>query len=339
MRLFIGSIERMKSGTLRLEDDLTPIIDEFFSNQPNVEKYEIVERKNTKDIISQENELVGIVADLKWAVDVYGDIHLYEDNLINGDLFFKIRMLTGNLYCHCKHIKPSVIPSKLYGDIVFVPDEEEQWKHRQNENTEIVGMECLTAAPTKSQVIKKLEQVFTDYIAGGYDIDLDDIIEKLKDEWNNKNKFTLIVEAKRRQRGILVDCDIYIKGGKDDSPLKLQVIEKAMYLTFMLQEKGIKLEYTTPDFWKTARKIYTQLSGDKAMSETSGIMSDEFMMSDAMSTTINGYRSKIRSEIKKRISNDKIVDDFAVEGYKNKPVFVKKATPEIRNHIREVFDL
>ena len=322
MGLWNKSINRSNEGTIRLEDDKTNQITEFFSNQQDVALYEIIEKQN-------------------WIVNVEGSIHLDEYDLDNGELFFKIGKLTGNLYCHCKHFKQSVVPNELGGEIVFVLDEEEQWKNRQADGDEegIGSLQCLRVPPTKAQVIKKLEQVFTDYIAEGYDINFDEIIERLKEEWDNKNKYELKVEAKRRSKGGPIDCDIYIIGGNDDSPLKLQVIEKAIYLTFILQENGIKLEYTTSSFWTTARKIYSQLAGDKVMNEASGIMSDEFLQSDAMATTINGYRSKIRSEIKKRISNERIVDEFAVEGYKNEPVFVSQATPKIREHIKDVFEL
>ena len=322
MGLWIKSMLRSTNGSVRKEDDRTKMIDEFFVNQKDVVRYEIVD----------PNE---------WLVDVEGSVYLHDDDLTNGELFFKIGKLTGNLYCYCRHFKQSVIPDELSGEIVFVLDEEEQWKNRHVQDTDmgIGGMQCLTAAPTKAQVIKKLEHVFTDYIAQGYDIDFDEIISRLKEEWDNKDRYELKVNAERRSGGVLVDCDIYITGGKYDSPLQLQVIEKAMYLTFMLQEKGIKLEYTTTAFWKTARKIYSQLSGEKVVNENVGIMSDNFLKSEAIATTINGYRSKIRSEIKKRISNERIVDEFAVEGYKNEPVFVKQSTPEIRAHIKEVFGL
>lgn len=322
MTLWSKNIKRSKEGSVRIEDDRTKIIEDFLSLQESIIRYEIVDKQN-------------------WVVNLEGSLHLYENDLTNGELFFKIGSLTGNLYCHCKHLKQSVIPNELGGEIVFIPDEEEQWQYRHVKDTDmgIGGMECLTAAPTKAQVVKKLEHVFTDYIAEGYDIDFDEIIGRLKEEWDNKDRYELKVCANRRSSGVLVDCDIYILGGKDDSPLKLQVIEKAMYLTFILHENGIKLEYTTPGFWEIARKIYSQLSGEKAVNEKSGIMSDEFLGSERMATTINGYRSKIRSEIRKRISNERIVDEFAVEGYKNEPVFVKQSTPEIRTHIREVFRL
>lgn len=322
MGLWNKGINRANNDSVRLEDDRTKMIEDFFAKQKNVVRYEIVDK-------------------LDWLVEVEGSVHLYEDDLTNGEMFFRIGKLKGDLYCHCKHFKQSVIPAEMGGEIVFVPDEEEVWKSRQDKDADegIIGMECLTAAPTKAQVVRKLEQVFTDYIAQGYDIDFNNIIGKLKEEWDNKDRYELTVHAERRSKGGPIDCDISVTGGNDDSPLKLQVIEKALYLTFMLQENGIKLEYTTTTFWNTARKIYYQLSGNKVMSETDGIMSDKFLESESITTTINGYRSKIRTEIKKRISNERIVDEFAVEGYKNEPVFVKQATSEIREHIKKVFDL
>lgn len=335
MGLFAKTIIRNKTGNVRKEDDRTKMIEDFFAGQKDVVRYEIADNKD-------------------WLVNVDGSIHLHESDLDNGELFFRIGNLTGNLYCHCKHLKQSVIPAELGGEIVFVPNEEEQWKNRQTSadsaDYSLGGMEMLTTAPTRAQVINKLEKVFTDYIAGEYDIDFDEIIDRLKEEWDNKDKYNLVVKATRRSNGGPVDCDIKIIGGNNDSPLDLQVIEKTMYLTFMLQEKGIRLDYTTPAFWDTARRIYYQIAGNKdegnkvkerkvkgkkVMNETSGLMSDEIMKI----TTINGYRSNIRAQIKKRISNDRIVDEFAVEGYKDKPVFVKRATPEIRKHIKEVFGL
>lgn len=106
MSLWSKGIERSKTGTVRKEDDKTNPIDEFFASQPDVRSYEITDIKN------------GVV-------NVDGSIHLNEADLDNGELFFKIAKLTGNLYCHCKHIKQSVVPAELGGEIVFVPNEEE----------------------------------------------------------------------------------------------------------------------------------------------------------------------------------------------------------------------
>lgn len=68
-------------------------------------------------------------------------------------------------------------------------------------------------------------------------------------------------------------------------------------------------------------------------------MDENFIWSDNLSRTINGYRKNIRTAIEKQISNKLLVDEFAVEGYKNEPVFVKRATPELRAQIKDGFGL
>lgn len=344
MRLFKGSIERIKSGNIRLEEDLTNIIAEFFSNQPNIDKYEIVEKKNIRDILNQENELTGIAGELKWVVDVYGDVHLYDDDLINGYLFFKIRMLSGNLYCHCKHIKPSVIPTKLYGDIEFVPDEEEQWKNRHasgHTDDSLGGMEMLTTnVPTQASVAQKLSDLITVCISNGYDIDIEGIKQRLSKEWDNKDKYNIRIKTKKKKSDYLTsgdhfDCDIFVD---DTKKLNLSAVEKSFYLAFIMMEDGVVLEDITTDFINIARQIYSRMSG-KVQKMDNGLMSDNFFGSKNLSRTINSHRKNIRSAIEERISNKKIVDEFAVEGYKNEPVFVKRATPELRELIKQTFGL
>ena len=108
-----SGINRAKNGVIRPEDDQTNQIKEFFEGQEQVEKYDIVDVKN-------------------WVVDVEGSILLFESDLADGELFFKIGKLTGNLYCHCRHFKPSVVPTELGGEIIFVLDEEELAKYRTN---------------------------------------------------------------------------------------------------------------------------------------------------------------------------------------------------------------
>ena len=197
MGLWNKGINRANNDSVRLEDDRTKMIEDFFANQKNVVRYEIVDK-------------------LDWLVEVEGSVHLYEDDLTNGEMFFRIGKLTGDLYCHCKHFKQSVIPAEMGGEIVFVPEEEEVWKNRQDKDADegIRGMECLTAAPTQAQVVRKLEQVFTDYIAQGYDINFNNIIERLKEEWDNKDRYELTVHAERRSKGGPIDCDISITGGE-----------------------------------------------------------------------------------------------------------------------------
>lgn len=323
MSLWSKGIERSRTDAVRTEDDKTNPIDEFFANQPDVRSYEITDIKN------------GVV-------NVEGAIHLNEPDLDNGELFFKIEKLTGNLYCHCKHIRQSVVPTELGGEIVFVPNEEELWKNKQasTQDEDVLGMGMLTTAPpSQASVTQKFADLISICIANGYDIDIEDIKKKLDTEWDNRDKYKLRVVIKKDKDKIYnfyyLTCKIYVSD--DAETLNLSAVEKAFYLAFILMEEGVTLEDITPAFIDTARKIYSQMP-DKTI-KSGGLMDENFIWSDNLSRTINGYRKNIRTAIEKQISNKLLVDEFAVEGYKNEPVFVKRATPELRAQIKDGFGL
>lgn len=326
MGLWKKGFERTENSSIRLEDDRTKMIDEFFANQNDVLRYEIVDKN-------------------KWMVDVEGSVHLCEDDLTDGELFFKIGKLTGNLYSHCRHLKPSVVPTELGGEIVFVPNEEEQWKNRQasadTADDGLGGMEMLTTnVPTQSSVTQKLSDLITICISNGYDIDIEGIKQRLSDEWGKKDKYEIRIETKKITSAYLTsgdhfDCDIYVD---ETIPLNLTAVEKSFYLTFIMMEDGVILEDITTDFINIARQIYSKMSG-KVQKMDNGLMSENFFASKNLSRTINSHRKNIRSAIEERISNRQIVDEFAVEGYKNEPVYVKRATPELRAQIKQTFGL
>lgn len=323
MSLWSKGIERSKTGTVRTEDDKTNPIDEFFANQSDVRSYEITDIKN------------GVV-------NVDGSIHLNEDDLDDGELFFKIAKLTGNLYCHCKHIKQSVVPAELGGQIIFVPNEEELWKNKQasTPDEDVLGMGMLTTAPpSQASVTQKFADLISICIANGYDIKIDNIKQRLSNEWTNKDNYQLKVTINKKKRPgydfYNLTCDVYVSD--EEQPLNLTAVEKAFYLAFMVMEEGVTLEDITPAFIDTARKIYSQMP-DKTI-KSGGLMDENFIWSDNLSRTINGYRKNIRTAIEKQISNKLLVDEFAVEGYKNEPVFVKRATPELRTQIKDGFGL
>lgn len=323
MSLWSKGIDRSKTGAVRTEDDKTSPIDEFFASQPDVRSYEITDNKN------------GVV-------NVEGSVHLHEGDLTDGELFFKIDRLTGNLYCHCKHIKPSVVPAKLRGEIIFVSNEEELRKNRQasTQEEDVLGMGMLTTAPpSQASVTQKFADLMSICIANGYDIKIDNIKQRLSDEWTNKDNYQLKVTINKKKRlgydFYNLTCDVYVSD--EGQPLNLSAVEKAFYLAFMVMEEGVTLEDITPAFIDTARKIYSQMP-DKTI-KSGGLMDENFIWSDNLSRTINGYRKNIRTAIEEQISNKLLVDEFAVEGYKNEPVFVKRATPELRAQIKDGFGL
>lgn len=317
MSIWSKGVDRSLSDKNRKENDLTNPINEFFNNQNYEISYEIVDDKN-------------------WVVNVDGNLHLNQSDLDEGKLFFKIGKLAGNLYFYGKHMSPSVIPDKMSGEIIFVPDEKELAKTRGqkgNNQDDELDMGLLRAKPTKAQLYKKLEEIMSEAVYNNYDFDIDKLVSELKSKAIKEAGYNLKIEfGKKTQNSQLYTCKIYV----DDSgePLNLSAIETAVYLTFMLFEDGIKPDYLTPKFYERIRGIYQKLSDTvQDWSETSGgVLVKEFDVA-----TLNGHRSMIRSALKQHISNKNVVDKFAIEGEKNKPFKVGKATDDIRNQIKSTF--
>lgn len=324
MGLWKPGIERSKNLNhgVRLGEDRTYAIEEFFALQSGVVSYDIVDKT-------------------EWTVNVEGSIHLDQSDLDEGELFFKIGRLSGNLYFHGEYFKQSVVPDELGGSIIIVDDNE--GKHYANENgndeEDTFGMGLLTKK-SREQVVKLLETALTESLANGYDIDVQEILTRLSEDWKNRDKYQLRVvikeieygSAHNKRKSDKLECDFYIS--PSEKPLKLLAIEKAVYLLFILHENGLKLNMKK-NHVELLRKIYNKLE-DTVQDTENGIMNKEFLLVD---TTLNGYRSHIRKEIQKRISNSKIVDEFAIEGEREKSFTVQRATEEMRAEIREKFGL
>lgn len=342
-----SGINRAKNGVIRPEDDLTNQIKEFFEGQEQVEKYDIVDVKN-------------------WVVDVEGSILLFESDLADGELFFKIGKLTGNLYCHCRHFKPSVVPTELGGEVVFVLDEEELAKYRTNtignanDDDPFQEMQLITTKePSKSNIktsiIKRLKTAIADSIDYEIDIDFDKLLAEVREEQKNNNtdKYKLHIKLKTRSTGN-IECRIYLwdvedeqeekkgqKYGKDE--LKLTATQKAIYLMFIMEKEGLVIDDISVANWKTAKKIYDKLYGrvEKVFEEknsdklyTNGISNKPFA-----TERIRENLSYIRSAIKEKVSYREVIQFFAVEGEKNQAFKVQAATDEIREQIRQAFGL
>ena len=334
MGFWKSGINRAKNGTIRPEDDWTNQIKEFFESQEQVEKYDIVDVKN-------------------WVVDVEGSIHLFESDLYDGKLFFKIGKLTGNLYCHCRYFKPSVIPTELGGEIVFVLDEEELAKYRTNtigrtnDDDPFGGMQFIPAkAPSISKVEADLRAVLSDSVKYDYDFDIDKIKKELASEWGNRDEYQLVLEIIDNEYKINhkhtyknlddndknLDCEFYVVDANSKTKLNISAIEKAVYILYIMHKEGLPLNLRTSHL-NELRKIYSQIAG-RVQDDANGIMGNNFAI-----TTLNGYRSGIRKALKAKFSNERVIDLFAIEGYKEQPCYVLKATDEIREQIRQAFDL
>ena len=111
MGLWSNTFDRARMVKPRKEDDLTKLIEEFFSHQKEVSSFVIVDNK-------------------EWVVDVEGSVHLDQNDLYDGELWFTIGKLSGNLYFKGQHFKPSVIPTELGGEVIILRDEEELAKSK-----------------------------------------------------------------------------------------------------------------------------------------------------------------------------------------------------------------
>lgn len=318
MGIISKSLNRSKTGDVRKEDDRTNMIKDFFADQKEVVRYEIADSK-------------------EWLVNVEGAIHLHDDDLDNGVLFFKIGKLTGNLYCHCKHIKQSVVPVELGGEIVFVPDEEELWENRSSQTADedgFRGMEMLSTKPSVSKMRKRLANVLSDYVEYEFDIDLDEIIRELESEKADRESYQLEMEIKPNKKGRGLNVNFFVATKGDRIQLKLSAIEKTFYMMFILKKDGIIIEDIIPKlFLKDARAIYSQL-GDRAQDDHNGLMADDYVFS---TDTLRTYFTEIRNALKEVIKNKHTIEQFAIEGYSGKEFKVEKATDEIRDHIRNEF--
>lgn len=319
MGLWKSGIERSRTGQLRKEEDLTSLIGAFFEGQHYVESYKI----------SQSN-------DNKWVVNVKGSIHLHDTDLDDGNLFFTIGSLTGDLVCYCSHLKPSVIPSDLGGEIVFMKEEEQTGEQEEQDEAGLMGQHYLsTAAPSPITVRKKAAQVISDIVNHKLDIDFEDLIRQIKEEQEKRDKYKLVVKLEQKEGRSVYHCDIYLSDCEGEQPLDLTAMQKAVYLAAVCQDDGVTLEDIESGFLTDVEDIYDQLP-EKVIGETSFFTNND---PKKLTITLNAYRSKIRDSIKERVLNNEIIDDFSIEGYKGEKVRVRKSTPEVRELIRRTFGL
>ena len=327
MSLWSKGIERSKTGTARIEDDKTHPINEFFASQPDVRSYEITDIKN------------GVV-------NVDGSIHLNEADLDNGELFFKIAKLTGNLYCHCKHIKQSVVPAELGGEIVFVPNEEELWKNKQAaEGEDDLDMGYITAKDrTKDDLITNVKLAFADLIsaAATEGVDLEELWKNVLEQNANKDKYKLRIEFEKNKLGKTI-TNIYVSDDDNDK-LELNPIQTAIYLMFAMDENGFTVDDLKTTDWIVAKQIYSQLANteqktyikDKDTGEylnyTDGILNKAFKP-----TTVNSYISEIRKKLEKLICVEDVRNGFSIVGKRGEALKISQSTPEIRQLICEEF--
>ncbi len=209
------------------------------------------------------------------------------------------------------------------------------------ESSEDVGIELLTKRPEtqkeKDELIAKredkLRKLLWECAYLGIDLDVKGIadeMEAIKNQPTDGYQLSLKIKPISDR---LFDCHIFVREGEE---LKLKPVWKAVYLTFLSLEKGIKIETATQAFTKRIQKIYNFLP-DKSLKEEEN---DGLLYVDHIqSKTLRGYMSFINNEIAKHIPNGIVMLEFAIEGEKEGDFRVLRSTPEIREQIVTAFNL
>ena len=195
----------------------------------------------------------------------------------------------------------------------------------------------------KTRMERKLEKVLRDCAILDIELDVDRIKQKVINSLKSTIEYKLALNIKTIKEDSLsfcTVCDIYVAEG-EDYKLNLTAGEKAVYLTFMLYEDGIRIKETAESSFRSiTQKIYNQLPDDNKCEKTAGgILDTGDVIYEIYEKTLRGDISNIRAEIDDKIANPLIAQDFAIEGFKNKEFGISNSTPELRAQIKQAFGL
>ena len=195
----------------------------------------------------------------------------------------------------------------------------------------------------KTRMERKLEKVLRDCTILDIELDVDRIKQKVINSLKSTFEYKLALNIKTIKEDSLsfcTVCDIYVAEGEENK-LDLTAGEKAVYLTFMLYEDGIRIKETAESSFRSiTQKIYNQLPDDNKCEKTAGgILDTGDVIYEVYEKTLRSDISRIRAEIDDKIANPLIAQDFAIEGFKNKEFGISNSTPELRAQIKQAFDL
>lgn len=195
----------------------------------------------------------------------------------------------------------------------------------------------------KTRMERKLEKVLRDCAILDIELDVDRIKQKVINSLKSTIEYKLALNIKTIKEDSLsfcTVCDIYVAEG-EEYKLDLTAGEKAVYLTFMLYEDGIRIKETAESSFRSiTQKIYNQLPDDNKCEKTAGgILDTGDVIYDVYEKTLRSDISRIRAEIDDKIANPLIAQDFAIEGFKDKEFGISYSTPKLRAQIKQAFDL
>lgn len=196
----------------------------------------------------------------------------------------------------------------------------------------------------KTKMERRLEKVLRDCAILDIELDVDRIKQKVINSLKSSTidyKLALNIKTiKEDSLSFCTVCDIYVAEG-EDYKLNLTAGEKAVYLTFMLYEDGIRIKETAESSFRSiTQKIYNQLPDDNKCEKTAGgILDSRDVNFEVYEYNLRGDISRIRAKVDALIDNPLIAQDFAIEGFKDKEFGISNSTPELRAQIKQAFGL
>ena len=296
-----------------------------------------------KVIVSTWNTVAG------FASQYFGeDIQKVVERAPSARVFSRLSISADNLpvvitlnpeVCPIKKTQPTSLPAQFSYPFI-------------NGDNERIGMGKNIAKPEpeskaekalKTRMERKLEKVLRDCTILDIELDVDRIKQKVINSLKSTIEYKLALNIKTIKEDSLsfcTVCDIYVAEG-EEYKLDLTAGEKAVYLTFMLYEDGIRIKDTAESSFRSiTQKIYNQLPDDNKCEKTAGgILDTGDVIYEIYEKTLRGDISNIRAEIDDKIANPLIAQDFAIEGFKNKEFGISNSTPELRAQIKQAFGL
>ena len=204
------------------------------------------------------------------------------------------------------------------------------------------GMQALVAeknAPSEMDLRNKIADLLSKCERYGYDIDVDGLKSSIREALRVAKEYQLKLNIKvkewqevtGKERRITV-CDLIIVGDDKEYLIDIKPVEKALYLTTILQG-GFYLSDVSFGFLEDMATIFKQIPGHQEK-ERGGILSGS-----QSSSGIGVMKKHIRDAIASAIGFGPAVDEFAIEGYRGQEVSIRKATEKHKALIREYFGL
>lgn len=349
--MFSQSMKRRLDGTCKKEDDLTKMIEEFFSKQEQVESYTIVEGHPN------------------WLVDVDGSLHIRKEELLSdGTLGFKLNNVSGNLICHIPRISSALLPKHLSGDIVFDVESNANLpvdasstisdgapRHSDAPFADVPEDETyfdfLDIAPDKDAIHKSIRSLLVDAEDEMAIDELQKILNEAREQRLIDYELDLKIKNKGNTKDPKITVDLIVKDNKGNKyPVNLGTAWKAIYLTFLYYDTGITLKDFC-DVGSKHHKIFTRIYDSlynkkgtvKTFSYDPATANEDKKYTEKVEAAVEAlrqYLSNIRKAFAEALPDERSARLFVISDRKEERYFtIQASNEEIRDKIKKVFHL